>query len=106
MRCRRTGTEFVLVDQGAEDDPRKVGQTDRCDVVDEPTFPADLEPVVQHHVPELDGSAPAGGSGQTETKLVDGQPEILDFVVGETEAAGEPRSRDPRQAQEFWECWY
>ena len=96
----------MLVDQGAEDDPRKVGQTDRCDVVDESTFPVDLEPVVKHHVPELDGPAPAGGSGQTEAKLVDRQPQILNFVVGETEATGEPRSCDPRQSQEFRERWY
>ena len=106
MRCRWTGTEFVLVDQGAEDDPRKVGQTDRCDVVDESTFPVDLESVVQHHVPELDGPTPAGGSSQTEAELVDRESQILDFVVGETEPAGEPRRRDPRQSQEFWKCRY
>ena len=96
----------MLVDQRAEDDPGEIGETDRCDVVDESTFPFDLEPVVEHYVPELHGAASAGRTGQAETELVDRQPQVLDLVVGETEPAGEPRRGYPRQPEEFWKCWY
>ena len=93
--------QIVLIDQGAQYDPGQISEADGNDVLQEPPLAQNLELTRLDGVDELDRAVAAGRTREPEAQLVDGQPEVLDFVIAEPESAGQTSRGDARQTQEL-----
>jgi electron transfer flavoprotein beta subunit len=92
--------EMVFVDQGTEDHRRQLAQSDRHVVV-EPALTLDHQALLVEGVAQLDHSQPSVGAGEPEAQLVDGEPQVLYFVVAEAQPPGETGGGHSGQAQKL-----
>lgn len=95
------GSEVMLIDQRAQDDSGEVGESDRDDVLEEAAFAYDFQAAGADVVDELDGAVSARRARESETELVDGKAQILDFVVAEPEPSRQAGRRNARQSKEL-----
>src|SRR5580704_5426257 len=88
--------DAVLVDEGRQELLGELGELDRP--WSRRALPDDHQLSVVDGEAEGDPARPSFGAHEQVTQLVDGDPEILDVVVAEAQAAGHPGGRQPGQA--------